>query len=153
MKMMPRCRLSRLRCSPPELSHPSTLPPGLCVVYFSYRGGVPLKLNRYTVPARGVSAEGKRETGANPVRSRHCEGECGAQNVTGESREGGTAHDDLQPGNLPYAGTGASAPDHEALVVPLSLRGSCGDKCALPRGGFFPACLLIRCRKNKGGTT
>ena len=35
--------------------------------------GYPHKLNRYTVPARGVSAEGKRETGANPVRSRHCE--------------------------------------------------------------------------------
>ena len=94
------------------------------------------------MPARGVSAEGKRETGANPVRSRHCEGECGAQNVTGESREGSAAHDDPKPGNLPYAGTGASAPDHEALVVPSSLRGSCRDKCALLCGGFFPACLF-----------
>jgi len=112
------------------------------VVYFSYRGGVPLKLNGYTVPARGISAEGKRETGANPVRSRHCERECGAQNVTGKSREGGAQHDDLKPGNLPYAGTGASAPDHEALVVPSSLRGSCRDKCALLIGGFFPACLF-----------
>lgn len=76
-------------------------------------------------------------------------GECGAQNVTGESREGSAAREDPKPGNLPYAGTGASAPDHEALVVPSSLRGSCRDKCALPCGGFFPACLFDPRRENQ----
>ena len=54
------CRLQRFGCSLHELLLPSTLPQGLCVVYFSYRGEVPLKLNRYTVPARGFSAEGKK---------------------------------------------------------------------------------------------
>lgn len=69
-------------------------------------------------------------------------GSAAHKNVTGRSWEGSASHDDPKPGNLPYAGTGASAPDHEALVVPSSLQGSCRDKCALPCGGFFPACLF-----------
>ena len=112
------------------------------MVYFSYRGVTRINL----IGIRCLRAESARRVKGKQVQILYdlvtVKGECGAQNVTGESREGSAACEDPKPGNLPYAGTGASAPDHEALVVPSSLRGSCRDKCALPCGGFFPACLF-----------
>jgi hypothetical protein len=66
--------------------------------------------------------KGKREAGANPARSRHCDkGACrqGAfapvtEHCLGRRRQALS----FQPGNLPAVGTGAQVPDHEELVVP-----------------------------------
>ena len=63
---------------------------------------------------------GKRETGVNPVRSRHCDwGEdASAYAQPLSNREGGICSMTHQPGNLPLIGTGTgNCPDHEELVV------------------------------------
>ncbi len=72
--------------------------------------------------ASGISgsAEDNRETGARPVRSRHCNR--GVQNNWGNpplsDREGLFCMGMRESGNLPDAGTGFG-PDHEVLVVPF----------------------------------
>ena len=60
----------------------------------------------------------KRETGENPVRSRHCEQ--GVQNKARLAQSLGNREDSFcmricKPGNLPAAGTGPgkTGPDHE----------------------------------------
>ena len=65
----------------------------------------------------------KREAGANPARSRHCDKgvyrQGAAAPVTGTYVPGRRRWMlSFQPGNLPAVGTGAQAPDHEELVVP-----------------------------------
>lgn len=65
----------------------------------------------------------KREAGANPARSRHCDKgvyrQGAAASVTGTHVPGRRRWMlSFQPGNLPAVGTGAQAPDHEELVVP-----------------------------------
>ena len=69
--------------------------------------------------------KGKREAGVNPARSRHCDKgvRClGAQRRSLEALPLGRRQRavSFQSGNLPAVGTGASAPDHEELVVPKS---------------------------------
>ena len=61
-------------------------------------------------------AEGKRETGAKPVRSRHCEPESTPQNAIAKVRRRGAAMT-RKSGNLPAIGTG-QRPGHEELAVP-----------------------------------
>ncbi len=51
--------------------------------------------------------EGKRETGASPVRSRHCKRRADGHDATKVIREGGRRAKKLKSGNLPVSGTGA----------------------------------------------
>ena len=61
-------------------------------------------------------AGGKRETGAKPVRSRHCEPESTPQNAIAKVRRRGAVMT-RKSGNLPAIGTG-QRPGHEELAVP-----------------------------------
>ena len=60
-------------------------------------------------------AGGKRETGAKPVRSRHCEPESTPQNAIAKVRRRGAVMT-RKSGNLPAIGTG-QRPGHEELAV------------------------------------
>ena len=85
------------------------------------------ELNRKTAGAfcRYGGGKGKREAGANPARSRHCDKGarvrvlCTSHWSFALRRRRRAAI--FQPGNLPAVGTGAKAPDHEELVVPKKL--------------------------------
>ena len=72
-----------------------------------------------------TAKKGKREAGASPARSRHCDKGVRVRVLcTGHwSFAPGRRRRAVifQPGNLPAVGTGAHAPDHEELVVPKSL--------------------------------
>lgn len=63
-------------------------------------------------------AEGKREAGAIPARSRHCDKGVGGY-LSLRKREGCRLHLTFKSGNLPFIGTQAKAWDHEALIVPF----------------------------------
>ena len=65
-------------------------------------------------------AGGKRETGAKPVRSRHCEPESTPQNAIAKVRRRGAVMT-RKSGNLPATGTG-QRPGHEELAVPNTYR-------------------------------
>ena len=102
------------------------------------------------MPARGFSAEGKRETGANPVRSRHCER--GVRRAECHWRKPGKAARRVkirsqETRRMPVQG--ASAPDHEALVVPSSLRGSAGISAPSHAEGFFLHAFFDPRRENQ----
>ena len=76
-----------------------------------------------TARGSGRGRHVKREAGANPTRSRHCDKgvyrQGAAAPVTGTHVPGRRRWMlSFQPGNLPAVGTGAQAPDHEELVVP-----------------------------------
>ena len=57
--------------------------------------------------------EVKRETGVNPVRSRHCKQGAGEQIDPLGNREGSSFAWICKSGNLPAVGTGMKIPDHE----------------------------------------
>ena len=118
-----------------------------------------MKSERCLCIVPGTRAKGKRETGANPVRSRHCDGGEGRLKTPLGKRLGRQRAFEDPSARKPAVrlGTGAAhaAPDHEELVVPYAavpaaamlLRQSLSLLFTSIRRGFFGCCRgwAVRC--------
>ena len=113
---------------------------------------IPDELNRkQQVPSAALrGGKGKREAGADPARSRHCDKGVRVRVLcapaTGAFAPGRRCRAAIfQSGNLPAVGTGVQTPDHEELVVPKSpekIRGLFVMPSAGQKGLFFHLSFL-----------